>query len=336
MMFDGPAGPDPFVFYKFHHVRRAERAWALSEDLGLYELFREGPASIEQVCARTNLQKRPVAALLAANACIGILGVREGQYFLYDSLREFVLEGGKARWRPKIPAPGEDQNYDVWKQAVLSGQPVTGEEPPWIAHPHQAPGVTAFAPGRQGWRSLWGGALAEAFDFSPYRLVVDLGGATGGVLVGLASCYPDLQGVVMDLPYSQESAAAALQESGVGDRVRFQAGDFFASPYPEGAEVYFMSHILHDWDDEHCLLLLRRCYEALPAGGPVIVMEFLLDEDKAGRLLAVFQWFGLLGGTLGDQRTGGEITALMAQVGFRDMEIRQVDTEHSIVVGWKK
>ena len=97
-----------------------------------------------------------------------------------------------------------------------------------------------------------------------------------------------------------------------------------------------MSHIIHDWDDERCLLLLRRCYEALPSGGPVIAMEMLLDEDKAGRMLGVFQWFGLLRGTDGDQRTGREIAALMAGVGFRDMEIRPVDSEHSIVIGWKK
>ena len=336
MLFDGPTGPDPFVFYKFGHVRRAEKAWMLSDDLGLYEWFRQGPASIEEICQRSGLKHRPVAALLAANACLGILGRNGDQYFLYDSLRPFVLEGGSARWRPKIPAPGEDREFDSWKEAVQTGKLLESEPPPWVAHPQKAPGVTAFAPGRQGWRRLWGEALAEAFDFSPYHLVVDLGGATGGALVGLASRYPQLRGVVVDLPYSQESAEAALRESEVGERVRFQAGDFFADSYPEGAEVFFMSHIIHDWDDERCLSLLRRCYEALPAGGPVIAMEMLLDEDKAGRMLGVFQWFGLLRGTDGDQRTGREIAALMEKAGFREMETRPVDSEHSIVVGWKQ
>lgn len=334
MMFDGRTGPDPFVFYKFGHVWRAEKAWILSDDLGLYEVFRDGPASVEEVGIRLGLQKRPVAGLLAANACMGILGVKDGQYFLYDSLREFVLEGGRARWRPKIPVPGEDQRYDSWKQSILTGEPV--DVPPWIAHPQQAPGVTAFAPGRQGWRTLWGEALAEAFDFSPYHFIIDLGGATGGVLVGVTSKCPHLRGIVVDLPYSQESAEAALRDSGVGDRVSFFAADFFADPYPAGGDVYFMSHIIHDWDDDRCLLLLRRCYEALPSGGPVIVMEMLLNEDKNGSLLAVFQWFGLIGSTYGDQRTASEISALMKQVGFRDMETRPVDTEHSVVIGWKR
>ena len=228
------------------------------------------------------------------------------------------------------------QGYDALKQAVLTGQLQESELPPWLAHPQPAPGLTAFAPNRQGWRSLWGEALAGAFDFNPFAVVVDLGGATGGVLVGLASKYPHLQGIVVDLPYSQASAEQALQASPVADRVRFWPADFFADPYPEGVDLFLMSHVLHDWDDERCLLLLQRCYQALPVGGPVIAMEFLLDEDKSGSLLAVFQWIGLLPSTTGDQRTGTEISALMARAGFRDMETRPVDTEHSIVVGWKR
>jgi SAM-dependent methyltransferase len=284
---------------------------------------------------RLGIGKRPAAALLASKACMGILGVKGNQYRLYDSLRELVLEGGRARVRPRIPAPGEDEVYDGYKSAILTGQLVENALPTWVTHPQQAPEVTAFAPDRQGWRTLWGEALAEAFDFGPYRLVVDLGRATGGVLVGLAARYPSLRGIVVDLPYSQGSAEAALRDSGVADRVSYLAADFFNDPYPEGADLFLMSHIIHDWDDDHCRLLLRRCYEALPAGSPVMAMEFLLNEDKTGSVLAVFQWFGLLDGTYGDQRTAGEIAALMEEVGFRKMETRPVDGEHSIVIGWK-
>lgn len=336
MMFDGRTGPDPFVFYKMHHVWRAEKASTLSEDLGLYEALREGPASIDAVCQRTRLQKRPVAILLAANACLGIMGVENGRYFIYDIQREFVLEGGRVRRRPKIPVPGEDKDYDDLKQAALTNHPTPDALPDWLKNPQGAPGVTAHVPQRHNWRILWGEALARAFDFRPYRLVVDLGGATGGILVGLTAQYLGLHGIVFDLPYSRESASKAIAASEASARVQFVRGDFFADPYPEGADVFFMSHVIHDWDDERCLLLLGRCYEALPVGCPVIVMEFLLNEDKSGSLLAVFQWFGLLSGTPGDQRTGREIMALMAQVGFQDLEIRQVDTEHSIVVGWRR
>ncbi len=335
-MFDGVTGPDPYVFYKIHHVDRARYAWILSEDLGIYEVFRNGPKTIAEVCEETGLQARPIAALLAANACMGILGIKDGKYFLYDIMREFLLEDGRARYKPEIPQRGEDQHYDIFRQAVLTNQPVREYMPPWQTHPRGAPGITAFAPGRHGWRILWGEALANAFDFSPYRCVADLGGATGGVLVALTLKYPKLKGIVFDLPYSKESAEAAVGASQASDRVKFMAGDFFKDPYPEGVDVFFMSHIIHDWDDEHCLEILRNCYEALPSGCPVIVQEFLLNEDKTGSLLAVFQGFGLLRGTIGDQRTSKEISELMEASGFHNMETKPIDKDQSIVVGWKE
>jgi SAM-dependent methyltransferase len=205
-----------------------------------------------------------------------------------------------------------------------------------VKHPQETTGVTAFVPERHGWRVIWGEALANAFDFSRFRLIVDLGGATGGVLEGLIAKHPHLRGIVVELPYSKVSAEAALKASGASKRVSFAACDFFKDPYPAGADLFFMSHIIHDWDDEHCLKLLKRCYKALPVGGVAIVQEFLLNEEKTGSFLAVFQWVGLLPGTSGNQRTGKEIMALMKRAGFSDTETRPIDGEQSIVIGWKR
>ena len=331
-MLEFLSGADPYVFYKMHHIERARAAWELSEELGLYEALRAGPATIGQVAARTGLHVRPTAILLACNACMGIVAKEGPRYRLYEIMREFVLEKGRSRAKPR-PDP-EEFWYKYTREAILTNAPVPEVMPEWLTNPQGDEGSTAFSPGRHGWRMLWGEALAKAFDFSDYRLVADLGGATGGVLLGLTAQYPGLRGVVMDLPYSRRSAEQAIAESGASDRVSFMAGDFFSDPLPEGMDVVFMSHIIHDWDDDHCVRLLRRCREALPSRSPVLVQEYLLNEDKTGPLLAVFQWFGLLFGTMGDQRTEAEIAALMQEAGLHEVERRDVDREQSIVIGW--
>lgn len=332
-MLEVHPGPDPYVFYKMHHVERARAAWALSEDLGLYEALRDGPATVDQVAARMDLTARPVAALLAANGCLGIAGNDGGRWFLHPIMREFVLEGGRARTVPRVDREGF--YYRVTKEAIVSGAPVPDEVPPWIGDPEGTKQETrAHNPQRNGWRLLWGEALAEAFDFAPYRLVLDIGGATGGVLAGLTGRCPWLRGIVMDLPYARAEAEAALAECGAADRVRFCAGSFFADPYPEGVDVLFMSHIVHDWNDGDCLRLLRHARAQLPPGAPILVQEFLLDDDKCGQLLGVFQWFGMLCGTTGDQRTAGQIGALLEAAGFGGIESRPVDGEQSLVIGW--
>ncbi|MFA6110291.1 MAG: methyltransferase [Candidatus Latescibacterota bacterium] len=331
-------GPDPYFAYKLHHVDRARTAWVLAEEFGVFEALRQGPSTIPEVSQRTGLQERPVAVLLAASACLGIVGLEQGRHFIHPVMRDMVLEGGRARLRPRPPDPEKDWWYRTMKQAIQTNAPVPEELPPWVAHPDDEANVdvTAFAPERHGWRVLWGEALATAFDFGPFHRVVDLGGATGGVLVGLTGKWSHLQGVVFDLPYSRKTAEAAIAQSGAAERVRFHAGDFFRDPFPEGIDVCFLSHVIHDWDDEHCRQLLARCYQALPAGCPVLAQEFLLNADKSGDVLGVYQWFGLLYGTMGDQRTAAEIQDLMAGVGFRELDCRPIDSDQSIVIGWKR
>ncbi len=334
-MLEVRPGPDPYVFYKMHHMDRVRSAWALSEEIGLFEVLRDGPRTVSEVAKSLELTDRSTASLLSANGCLGILGNDEGRWFIHPIMREFVLEDGRARTTPHQDR--DEYWYRVTKQAVLTGVPVPEEMPPWLTDPdgHEEESV-AFSPGRHGWRILWGEALAEAFDFTPYRLVVDLGGATGGVLVGLTGKVPGLKGILMELPFSRAGAEAAIEKSGGADRVSFFSGNFFEGPYPEGADVIFMSHVIHDWNDAECLTLLGHCFEALPAGSPVIIQEYLLDDDKTGQLLGVGQWLGLLHSTSGDQRTAGEIGALLEQAGFADVESRPIDNEQTIVVGYKK
>ena len=155
-------------------------------------------------------------------------------------------------------------------------------------------------------------------------------------MLGLTGKVPGLRGILMELPFSRAAAEAAIRHSGAAERVGFFSGDFFEGPYPDDVDVIFMSHVIHDWDDGECLRILGHCYEALPVGSPVIIQEYLLDDDKSGQLLGVGQWLGLLHSTSGDQRTAGEIGHLLQQAGFVEMETRLIDNEQTIVAGYKK
>lgn len=335
-MLEVRPGPDPYIFYKLNHLDRARAAWLLSEELGIYEALRDGPSTIGEISQRTKIPPRPVEALLCAGSCLGILGVEDDRYFIYPIMREFVLKDGRAYSAPYRP-PTDDFWYNLSRSAILEDKPHPDGTPPWIGDPMGLKEKThAFNPSRHGWRILWGEALAEAFDFTPYRTILDIGGATGGVLVGLTGKVAGLKGILMELPFSRDAAEAAIEETGGADRVRFFSGDFFKGPFPEDIDVIFMSHVIHDWNDEECLQILGHCYEALPAGSPILVQEYLLDDDKSGQILGVFQWFGLLSSTTGDQRTSAEIGALLAKAGFSDLETRPIDAEQSIVIGWKK
>ena len=185
-------------------------------------------------------------------------------------------------------------------------------------------------------RIIWGEAIADSFDFSPFTKITDLGGATGGHLVGIVQRFPHLEGIVYDLEYNREAAEKGLATTDDTNRVRFETGNFFEDELPTGTDVILMSHVLHDWGRDRCLTILRRSHEALPAGGVVLTAEFLLNEEKTGPLLAAFQGLHVFYSNIeARQWTGSEIAAMMVEAGFSETEIRPIDPEQSIVIGRK-
>jgi SAM-dependent methyltransferase len=131
-------------------------------------------------------------------------------------------------------------------------------------------------------RGVWLGnfrALAERFDFSRYRTLCDVGGATGQLCTTIAERHPHLRCTSYDLPVVAPIAEKAVAAAGMSDRVSVTSGDFLADALPQ-ADVITMSRILHDWNLDRKLLLIRSAYDALPEGGALIVLENLIDDAR--------------------------------------------------------
>jgi hypothetical protein len=122
-------------------------------------------------------------------------------------------------------------------------------------------------------------ALADKFDFSRYRTVCDVGGATGLLSVLVARKHSHLRCTSADLPAATVIAERKIAAAGLADRVSAEPLDFFAEPLPK-ADVITMGMILHDWNLEKKMHLIRAAYDALPSGGAFIVVENLIDDAR--------------------------------------------------------
>jgi acetylserotonin N-methyltransferase len=160
--------------------------------------------------------------------------------------------------------------------------------------------------------------VVTAFDLSRFRRLVDLGGATGHLVIAACEHYPQLKGAVLDLPQTGGLAREIVGASAAANRIEVIAGDFFVDVLPE-ADIYSLGRILHDWTEAKCLALLTRIFDRLPSGGALLVAEKLLNDDKSGPRWAVMQNLGMLLYTEGKERTLPEYTALLRQVGFADV-----------------
>src|SRR5262249_3484571 len=141
---------------------------------------------------------------------------------------------------------------------------------------------------------------------------------------------------VVDLPPVTPLTEQYVAAHGLTARVDVVAGDMFAGPLPQTADIISLGWILHDWDDEHCVTLLKQCFAALPSGGTLLVLEKVLDENKAGPLWPALLSLTMLVFTLGGrERTAKEYTALLTQAGFEQIAVLVLPGTRDYIVARK-
>jgi 16S rRNA G1207 methylase RsmC len=173
--------------------------------------------------------------------------------------------------------------------------------------------------------------VAAAYDFPVEGTVVDVGAGHGTLVASILESRPSLGAVVFDLPSVVDGAREWLTERGVGDRCQFVGGDFFDA-LPEGGDVYALSHIVHDWDDEKAIRLLRRCREAMSHDGRLAVCEMVVPtgaEPHFSKLLDL----EMLVNTGGQERTLEEYERLYAAAGFELTRVVPTPTPVSVIEG---
>ncbi|MFC5286658.1 methyltransferase [Actinokineospora guangxiensis] len=174
--------------------------------------------------------------------------------------------------------------------------------------------------------------LARLAELGDARRLVDVGGANGPFSAAALGVYPRLRSTVFDLPAVAPHLAETARAHGLGERLCFQAGDFFADPLPEGDCVAF-GYILSDWDDETCAMLLRKAYDALPPGGRVLVMDRLFDADRSGPQATAVMNLSMYFETEGRHRTEAELTGLLRRAGFDGCSVRRSSADKHLVLG---
>lgn len=160
------------------------------------------------------------------------------------------------------------------------------------------------------------------------KVVADIGGASGNVLAELLEPYPDRRGIVFDDPAIVPGARDNLARIGLADRVEVVAGDFFESV--PTADIYVLSYILHDWDDESCLRILGSIVAAADAGARVLLLEGVVPADDRPHLSKMID-LTMLGMMTGQERSAEEYRILLDRAGFTLDRIVDTPTPHSIV-----
>ena len=321
--------PDPAPVIDLIQAFRRSKTMFTAASLGVFDLLHEAPAGAADVAARLATNADATERLLDACAALGLLSKRDGVYQNHPVASTYLRAAsphtlyGYVRYSDEALYPMWNHLADAVREGTNRwGQTFGLEGPIFSAFFRTEEAMRDFLRGMHGFGLLTSPQVVAAFDLSRFRRMVDLGGATGHLVIAACERYPGLRGAVFDLPQVTAMAREEVARSSAGDRIEVLAGDFFEDELPP-ADLYAVGRILHDWNESQIVRLLTRIFDRLPPGGGLLVAEQLLAEDGVGPTPANMQSLGMLICTEGNERTLSEYTRILRRAAFTQIEGRR-------------
>jgi hypothetical protein len=309
-------------------------------ELGLFTELARGPLAVDEIRGRLGLHERGVRDFLDALVALGMLQRDQGRYSNTPAT-DLYLDRTKPTYVGGLMEMMSARLFRHW--ADLTEGLRTGKPQNEAKHGGDEFGILYSDPkGTEQFLSAMTGislgiahAMARKFPWSHYDSFVDIGVAQGALPVVLGKAHKHLTGVGADLPVVGPIFNRYVASHGLKDRIKFAALDFFREPFPK-ADVVVMGHILHDWDLPTKKMLLGKAYDALPAGGALIVFEAIIDDERQSNAFGLLMSLNMLIETRGGfDYTGADCTAWMREAGFKETRVEHLSGPDSMVVGVK-
>ena len=177
--------------------------------------------------------------------------------------------------------------------------------------------------------------FGQKFDFSNYKTLVDVGGSAGLLSLMVAKHQPHMTCTTVDLPPVEPIAKETIQKFGLADRVKAKSGDFFTDAFPK-ADIVTMGNILHDWDEEKKVLLMKKAYEALPEGGAFVAIEGVIDDERKQNVFGMMMSLNMLIETgTGFDYTFADFIKWAKVAGFRSTALLPLTGPSSAAIAYK-
>jgi hypothetical protein len=315
----------------------AARAIGTFARFGLADRLAAGPRSARELAPLIGANEAALHRLLRAVAAVGVLTREPGGRFGLTPFGQCLRSDVPGSMRAAIASEVDTVHWGCWgrlDECIQSGEPAFGKlfglGTPWEYYRDRNPAEgQLFSESMTAMSGAEVAAILSAYSVADARLVVDVGGAHGAFLAAVLGKAPGARGVLYDDPQVVEQAQPMLERLGVAARVERIGGNFFES-VPAGGDLYLLKHILHDWNDEECVRILRCVRAAMAPDARVAVAEMPIIEEGGAPFAALLD-INMLVCLTGKERTPQEYAELFRRAGLEMSGITHTESPIAVI-----
>jgi hypothetical protein len=333
-----PEPPPQAMIMQISMGAMVTQAIYVATKLNIADIIADGEKHIDQISQEADAHSPSLYRIMRTLSSLGIFNETQPRTFQNTPLSEVLRADVPGSMRNSMIFMGEPWHFNVWGNMLHSARTggtawkeTYGEEVfDWIAKHPEASEIF------NGCMSELSAGVAPAivagYDFSGIDTLADIAGGHGYLLSQILKANPNMNGILFDMEHVIAGAAEMLRSFGVEDRVETVSGDFFAEV--PAADAYIMKHIIHDWDDERSIKILKTIHQAMKGDGKVLLAEMVIpegNEPHPGKMLDL----EMLTSPGGLERTADEYARLFEQSGFKLNRIVPTKSPFSVIEGLK-
>jgi len=310
----------------------------VAAELGIADHLKDGPRSSRDIARVCGTNEDATYRLMRALANVGVLDERESRSFALTPVGESLRSDAPGSMRGYARFVGYKPTWTAWGEAlhsVRTGEPAVDHlfgENLFEYYAKHLEESAVFDDAMTSISTVEAHAVAAGYDFTGIGTLADVGGGRGYLLATILEANPTMKGILFDQPHVVTGASALLRERGVDGRVRIEGGSFLETA-PSGADGVIMKHIIHDWNDEDCVRILRNCHRALPKGGRMLIVEAVVPAPAQRGWAKLLDLEMLVLTPRGRERNEEEYAKLLRDTGFRLTRIVPTASHVSVVEG---
>jgi precorrin-6B methylase 2 len=322
-------------------MNHAENLWLLKGlvtalEMNIAEHIRDGKNTLNQLAANTQSHPDALFRLMRMLCAHDIFKLSKKGIYCLTPWSKVMLEGDKDSVKDFLLGHLGKLHYELFsemdytvKTGINASQKLFNKD--IFTHVHDTPEEhERFIKGMSNTSELFAPVLLSTYNFSPFSHIVDIGGGHGSLLCHVLTKYDRLKGTLFDSEHVVERATVNIESYGLKDRINIVGGNFFQS-IPEGANLYIMKHIIHDWNDIDSIKILKNINKAMPAGSKLLIIETIIRNDNNysfGKMLDILM---LVITKDGRERTLDEFKVLFEKSGFAIKRVIPTITPFSLI-----